>query len=564
MANRFSIQEYNGALTFFKDGAPIQPLLFWQTEIEQEEARVFEAAGIEIYSFFRSVPHYEHPYWTGENQYDFSRIDAAIRRFRKLLPGRFCIPRIYVSAPYWWLDLHPEEMCGFAVEEERTRHDGPWQGTRHESFASERWKKEMGTAFRLLIRHIADSDYADCVVGIHVANGISGEWHYWSPPHRPDTSLPMQRRYGRAIPPPEKRGPEFYRCLHGATVEAIDHFCRIVKEESDFMTAVFYGYLPDVAGYWSIEGDHRGTSELLRLKSVDIVSAPHSYVRRGLGEDGLFRSFPASIALHGKLFIDEGDDRTCFDGSVSNGVEFVPHPGAPKTIEGSIQVIRREFGNMLTHSIGMWYMDLNGGNFRHPALAGEICRLKKWGDYAMRLPRRSNAEVAVFSALEGEFSMPERGEDSCQTRLYQTTLGELCKCGAPFDYYLIEDLTPEITAKYKMLVYLDGLPLPSGQEQLLDAGAQVLRIDPANQPDAAGFREIFRAAGVHIYLESNDNFSCGISSLMIHAAADGVKTVRLPEPRQVFDLNAEAKVGADIREFSVHLKHGETALYLLE
>lgn len=563
MANRFSVRKHRGAPTLFKDNAAILPLLFWQTEIEQEEARAFDAAGIEIYSFFRSIPHYDHPYWTGEGEYDFSRIDAAIRRFRELLPGRFCIPRIYVSAPDWWLDRHPDEMCGFAVKGPRTRHDAPWQGTKHESFASELWKREMGEAFRRLIRHIAAADYADCVIGIHVANGITGEWHCWSPPDRPDAGPAMQRRYGGPIPPPDERGPAFYRCLYGATVEAIDHFCRIVREESDFLTAVFYGYAPDIDGDWSIEGDHRGAAAFFRLNSVDIVSAPHSYVRREPGEDGLFRNFPASAALHGKLFIDEGDDRTCFDGCASNGVEFVANPSAPKTLEGSIEIIRREFGNMLTYGIGMWYMDLNGGNFRHPALTAEIARLKKWGDRAMRLPRRHNAEVAVFSALEGAFRDPGRNANDRQAALYRKTLGEICKCGAPFDHYLIEDLTPELAGKYKMLVYLDGLPLPPEQEALLRSGRNLLWIEAANPPDAAAFREAFRAAGVHIYLETYDNFSGSESALMIHAATDGEKRVRLPTPRRVFDLNAEREIGSSVREFTLDMKRGETALFLL-
>ena len=90
----------------------------------------------------------------------------------------------------------------------------------------------------------------------------------------------------------------------------IDHFCRIVKEESDgkLLTSVFYGYTQDEN--WPIENDHRAISKLLRLESVDMLSAPHTYRRRRLGEDAGSRQYLASAALHGKLFIDEGDDQT--------------------------------------------------------------------------------------------------------------------------------------------------------------------------------------------------------------------------------------------------------------
>ena len=611
--NPFTIQNHLGTPTFFKNGVPIFPLLFWQSEILERDGNAFFNAGVEIFSFLRSQSSF-WPFWTGEGQYSFSGLDAFIRDFHEKLPHAYCIPRIRVAAPSWWLEKNPDEVCGYAVDAPKTGFDGPWQGTFHESFASEKWKQEMGEAFRLLIRHLKSSDYADCIAGIHIANGITGEWHLWSPQLRPDTSVCMQKRYGRPIPPPEERDAAYYRCLNEATADAINHFAGIVKEESDFLTVVFYGYTPDMSNdlTWSIEGDHRAAALVHRLSNVDIFSAPHSYGRRRLGQDGYFRNFVASVALHGKLFIDEGDDRTCLDGKEGNGF---PHVAGyvPSTMEESLHIIRREFGNMLTHNVGMWYMDLNGGNFHDELFMEEIAKLKRWGDYSMRLPRTRHAEVAVIASLESEFNLPHRGQPGNEkyAERYIGQIGELCKSGAPFDFYVSADLESEVMERYKVFFCLDGLALSADERKRLhelqcgkrtflwfhDAGAivdgsrslsntrELTGLDTGeNAPSspikrefadwtsidlgepmisAETLRRIFQEAKVHIYLESGDVLSASDSALMIHAASDGEKHVCLPRARRVTNMINGAILN-DAQSFSVPMKFGETVLFMLE
>lgn len=65
--NLFSIRPHRGAPALFKRDTPVFPLFFWQTELQERDAAAFSAAGIELFSFFRSIPHYEHPYFVAEN-----------------------------------------------------------------------------------------------------------------------------------------------------------------------------------------------------------------------------------------------------------------------------------------------------------------------------------------------------------------------------------------------------------------------------------------------------------------------------------------------------------------
>ena len=566
MSCRFSIKSYHGAMTLFRDGIALQPLFFWQSEVLPEEATAFSQSGIEVFSFLRSAHHYDYPFWIGEKKYDFSKLDSVMHEFIRNAPGKYAIPRIYTGAPDWWLSKHPDEMCGFASNPPRTGYKAVHQGTRHESFASELWKCEMGEAFRQYMRHIRNSDYAEWIAGIHVCGGITGEWHAWSPSHHPDTSLPMQKRYGKEIPAYGKRPADYYECFFAAEVEAVEHFCKIVKEETDFLTVVFQGYTPDFE--WAMEGDHRGAAAIHRSPWIDMISAPHSYSRRELGGDALFRNFPASVNLHGKLFVDEGDDRTSCAGSISHGMTETA--GVQKTLateDESLQLIRREFGNMHTHNIGMWYMDLLGGTFRNKRFVAEIAKLKKYGDQLMELSRESAAEVAVVSYLQGEFSLPPRGEENLQYRLYQDAISELCKTGVPFDHYLIEDLNAPELVQYKFFIYLDGLPLPERYEKtfakLAAAGKTVLRFDARNILPAKELREQFRANGISVYLETDDVFSCSQACLMIHATKSGVKQIALPKKKNVFDIITEKTIAENTDHFSIEMKFGETALFLL-
>ena len=99
------------------------------------------------------------------------------------------------------------------------------------------------------------------------------------------------------------RQVDYFECLNRVIVENLDHYAGLVKEETQgrLPTLAFYGYISDWD--WAVECDHRAVSAALRLKSLDMLSAPHTYRRRGLGEDGQMRTFAASIARHARAMI---------------------------------------------------------------------------------------------------------------------------------------------------------------------------------------------------------------------------------------------------------------------
>jgi hypothetical protein len=491
-----SVKPYQGAPALWLSGQPTFPMWFFQWHIQPEDAIAFGKADINICTFDLPLG------WVGEGKYDFTEADRLMMSLLNANPKALAVPRVMVSAPEWWADKHPDQAVRFANG--AGWQGNGWGGTKHESFASELWKKEGGEALRQFVRHVRNSAYSNSLIGIHVANGIYGEWHLWSATDIPDTSEPMREALIRHLkaryrdvaalhrawgstnvsfesvtlptvaerhtgdvgmfhdPANSRKVVDYYECLHSTSLNAIDHFCQVVKDESrgKLLTCVFYSYSPDLI--WPQEGDHRAAARAHRTKSIDIFSSPHSYERRKLGQDGLFRNYPAAIGLHGKLFIDEGDDRT----SLANDPPFTH----VKTIDQSLEVLRREFANAVTHGVGLWYMDQQNNWFHDPRIMADLANLKKWANYSMSLPRKSVSEVAVISALQSEFYLAGRdsGRNNVTGHLYVGQVGELCRTGAPFDWYMIEDLAEGLIRPYKVYVFLDCFYLTPAQRQAIE------------------------------------------------------------------------------------------------
>lgn len=502
------VREYRGAPGLWRDGEPVTPMFFWQWKPEAYEVEHFSAAGMNLFSFFGSFQHYDQPYWKPDGRVEPEFQDAEIRKLLSYNPRVYVLPRLFAAAPEWWIKANPNEQC---------RYSGGQMDKPRESFASQKCREECGQAYRRAVRHLLQADYGPRLMGIHVTNGPWGENFYWdayfsqaNPPAASDVSEPMRQRlvaflrgkYNNDVarlrgawkdpaltfetvqvpraeqrvrttagawrdPQQSRAVMDYFECHNEVAVEMVDHYCRIVKEESGgtLPTVAFFGYTMDEN--WPIESDHRGISKLLRLDSVDMLSAPHTYYRRALGGDGEMRQYLGSAALHGKLFIDEGDDQTYLE-------KRKPKPDRRchvNTVEETQALLYREFGNTVTHGVGLWYMDLNGGWFRDPVLVDTVGRMKKWADVSMRHSRKRNAQVAVISAPESEFYLGYRRtpENEICYGLYHDQMGEFYRTGAPFDWYLVDDLDAVRDKGYKVVIFLDCFYLTAGQLKAIES-----------------------------------------------------------------------------------------------
>ena len=84
----------------------------------------------------------------------------------------------------------------------------------------------------------------------------------------------------------------------------------------------------------------------------------------------------------------------------------------------------------------------------------------------MTLSRRRHSEVVCISALESEYAIASRTDLSAQFFVAQTD--QLCRAGAPYDRYLIEDLEEDRVPEYKVYVFLVDFYLTDRQRAAIE------------------------------------------------------------------------------------------------
>lgn len=513
LADAWEVAPLNGAPALFHDGKPV-PLVVYKprSDGQDRDIRAVSDAGIHLYNF--GAGHYLGPYWNRDGSFDLSFTERQLDQCLSVDGKAALMPRLYYIAPDWWRDAHPEELVKFAgipdmtayATDSRLRSKGYVSAAYRESFASEVTHAAITPYYRKAVRRLMEK-YGDRLMGVHVAGGPCGEhfdWGEWfsfplgkCPPPYGDVSEPMRRafirylrgKYGNDVnrlraawrdgtvdfdtvrcpdkaaretydasgvwrdPGKSRYVPDYLEAHHRTTAAMISRFCRVVKDESkgSLPTMVFYGYTQDEP--WSCESDHRAISQLYRCDAIDMYSAPHTYKRRKPGEDGGMRQYLASAALHGRLFIDEDDDLR----ADATGIRYSDPNVSAAAVTDAVHLVYREFGQSVTHGTGLWYMDLTGGDFRNPALMDAMGRMRKWGEVALRHMRAHRSEVAVVSNVESEFYMGARSTTANNVNriAYIQQMGAFYSAGAPFDWYLAEDLEAVAAAKPKVVVFLD-------------------------------------------------------------------------------------------------------------
>jgi len=504
------VAEWQGAPALFHDGKPVPAILFWQWEMQQEDAKALSETGVGLFSMFGSFGHYAHPYFTEKG---FGGLDYQERNMDDLLkwvPSAAFMPRLFYAAPEWWIAAHPEENIRY-LNPNVVDPVPEWKSGSipRESMASGRYRREFDPVFRAAVRRLWGK-YGDSLLGLHVCGGPCGEHHSWDVLtqvcHHPtapisrfgfgDGSKPMTERfrrflrekYGRAFPDAEvpsvedrlrldvdgvwrdpaksRRTIDYFECLNRVIVENLGHYTGLVKEESRgaLPTLAFYGYISDWD--WTVECDHRAVAEALDLKSLDMLSAPHTYRRRGLGEDGQMRTFAASVALHGKFFVSEGDDRTHLEALKKKSDGF----GYAKTLDDSLALLYREFGMSVTHGTGLWYMDIGRENFRDAEILKAVARMRKAAEESLRHDRSHISEVAVVSNPKSEFYLGYRRTEANNVSYasYVDQMAAFYRAGAPFDWYVAEDLQAVVNRKYKVVFFLDCQYMTDAQAALVE------------------------------------------------------------------------------------------------
>lgn len=464
--------------------------------------------------------------WVGVDEYDYSLTDKVVEEVFRNNSNAYYIPRVKLNVPVDWCRENPEEVFVYyggpeTAEEIRNTvgtpaHDyigyeapngyyaaGEFKDTRpnvggiiaRQSFSSQKWLKDAGTALEKLIDRLEKGKYGDRILAYHVAYGTSGETVLWGrvsnkygdwgitnkrafynwAVKKYGSPEEVQRAWGieavitpenMPIPEPDRRAADsssfeaFVRAgdihaidydlfMSDINADALEHFGRIIKDKTGKPVGAFHGYYlhVDNAAYTG----HLALERLLASPYVDFFAAPKSYYRCKAGEPG-GELCPAQSVNLKKLWLDELDNRTHLD-SLDNR----PNYGEDETeweskgMRDTRSVFWREYSKNLSHDSGFWWMDLGGGWFDDSDIMSEFKKIFDLNRIMRQKPHKSVSDVLIVTDERSAYYM--RANKDMRCGFAEDFIYEAKMTGALVDTYRAKDLFDIDLSRYKLVVF---------------------------------------------------------------------------------------------------------------
>ena len=559
---------------------------------------------------------FREPVWKDYNRFDFASIRQDLDKIVTADPAARIIMRIYLDPPKWWVEKNPDDACLMP------------DGTRfRQCFASEKWKKDTGKALLKCIRWLQKSDYAEHIVGIHVAAGSTEEWYYHEPQRNDrnpilvtafrswlkdkysgrltdlrtawqdslvtfetatmiDMNCPAEDRWLK--PSEERQRLDSYQFHSEIMADDIIYFSKIVKEATAdrWLTGAFYGYHNTIV---DARMGHGAFGKLLESEYVDYLSSPNRY-HRVVGEDWAPMVAVQSVQHHGKLWLAENDTRTCLTTLLKDKAPGIPPPGqyetgvwiGPEDMETSVALLWKNAGRMLAQGYGGWWFDMWGGWFDDPRLLEVIRSTQTF--YSRFDPVQSDVMDAEVCVVVDEQLCFMDATYGAKTDRLLWNMFAMAKSGVPYDHYLRTDLFSLGVEKYKTVWLMGFLELTDRETDLIETllkrgmtvmwtGADGTHILTKNQDvyeegtdlySNDRLRSIFYDAGMHIYDYSGDVLYVGRDWLCVHTVQAGEKHIDLPCEARVIDPVNDEILYRSTRTIDFDMEANSTVIFRVE
>ena len=532
-----TIQKHLGRPTIFINEQPQTSVLYaltdmpggrfsWE-EIPQHNIRQFCAKGVQLYQFDISF----EDIWKQDGTLDITQAQQQIRGVLKVCPSAAVIFRLHVNAPNWWLDQHPQEIVAYAdtvaIPREGYGLKSPiMDDTRpmqRISLASQKWRRESSKMTELFCKKLSKTPEGKRVVGIQVACGVFGEWHYWGfSKNEPDFSLPMlehfkswvQKKYPNEAalqkawkkpnirfdsiripdlearkatkgifrdPPNEQYVIDYYRSQHELVADLIIHYCSLVKSNwpRPIIAGTFYGYFFSVFGR-EVAGGHLEFQKILNCPQIDYIAAPQAYYPEARSYTEVYRSrgLLHSCMLHNKLWLDEMD--------IEPNLSHFAYGGFDKFVSLGRAITRRNMIYSLLKGMGMWFYDygisgLEFDNFHpkflgvtgwwdHPDIMDDIETIQNIVQQKMddKVPYSNDADVLFVFDTQNSYNTASLYNSNPMTEL-SVDWGTLAayRSGVTFNSVHLADLKKVNWAQYKVVVFANTYKLSVPQKEFI-------------------------------------------------------------------------------------------------
>ena len=517
-------------------------------------------------------------FWTGENQYDFSKFDRAVELMYAAQPDAvFCV-HINSQMPAWWLDANPDEVCTF--------QDGSRTGADQykQSLASRKWVNDAAVPIRALIDHMRSQPYADHVWGLSVAESNNGEWFWdntdskrqlswggynktdleffrdcvkekygtdealaaaWHRPGMtfdqidtlPDWHLVQQGTLGRLKDPVQDQMlMDWLESRNIALGNAICQFGKIVKDATDgkWLFGAYYGYWNELAcnAYRGLTlTGHNGLWKTIQSPYVDFFSAPSRYNYRKSGmPDGIMQPW-SSFLFHNKMIYNEMDYRTAYN-RMPEPEDMRYYVGQPTTALESVGHWNRAFGMNATTGIAGYIFDLIGGELYEQALDDVLREQARVYESLPPVAGTTPCEVAVVGNIDSAYYTPGASTKDVFVNAMDGLFLELSRLGIPYHSLMTADLLDHTVTipSHKLYIMLPTLVLTVEERTALMARFQA---------EAASVVWLYAAApfypGQSASAEANADF-LGIQTRLVKEEYQPAMTT-IPEYGEIFCKN---------------------------
>ena len=433
----------------------------------ESQVKLAASAGVNFVSFSIPMP------WPapGESE-DWSGVDSVLDTTLAANPAALMLPRIPIYAPQWWLTAHPDEKMA-------------WENGDHGGIAtpaSRLFEADACARLGRLIDHI-EAKYGNHVAGYHPNGQNTGEWFYmdswehplngYAPADRAAFQAYLQHKYGSitslnntwgshnptfdAVTVPaaavrhnapggvlrksreEAAVVDFSVFQQESMADLVCSLARVVRSHTGGrkLSTFFFGYVyefgaiptgPACAGHYALR-------KLLNSPDIDVICSPISYFDRGPGMSAPCMSAAESVALAGKMWLNEDDTRT-----------YLTHedtfPGAEhkvKNLEETNGELVRNVAQEASRNFAPWWMDLPAsGWFDDPGMWAEMKRLNKMDSELLSLHLPFTPQIADILDPSALVRVAEGGAAMSRPAVYESRAA-LGRVGAPYGQYLLDD-----------------------------------------------------------------------------------------------------------------------------
>jgi len=454
-------------------------------------------AGVDFVSFPIDLP------WPAPGrQPDWHAAELACKVVLNANPHALLLPRVPMDPPDWWRQANPDDVM-------------QWEDGRRDkaSVASPRYRQDVARRVAALVEHL-EARFGNQVAGYHPCGQNTGEWFYdrawesslsgYSPADLAAWRVWLKRHYGSdeslgrawgtpaatcdqarlplptvrhaspggAFRDPARERPliDFAEFQQTAMADCVCELAHAVRTASAGRKLVlfFYGYgfefgaLPNgpaVAGHYALR-------RVLDSPDVDVLCSPISYFDRGPGGSAPAMSAAESVALAGKMWLNEDDTHTFLaTGDQPGSADHVT------SVEATNAELTRNVAQEACRNFGTWWMDLGAtGWFNDERFWAEMTRLNAVDSAFLARPDPFQPEVAAVLDERAVARLTPEGSRVANAGIYEARAA-LGRMGAPYGQYLLDDvLSGRVHAK--LFVFLDAWSLSAAERtQLAQATA---------------------------------------------------------------------------------------------